>query len=203
LSESSVVLLQRIGLAQTGVNPTTNKGNVWLGVDGAYTTDFINESGEEIVLVVWGVAGSWVNAVKPLIMVTIPAGASQTVSFANGASGAWAPIYPDTTLSQWGQISQTWGEYTFNGQSTTFDVSREVNMNGRAMSITDGTCISDFSRCVFRCIGGVASCLTGYELFNCEPGSQPGAHVGHLDGVDSGGCSGITGNTGKLTTIFY
>lgn len=203
LSTLGSSLLSSCGLTQTGANAASNNGGVWLGGDGPYTNDFVNSAGEEIVLVIWGTAGSWVNAVKPLITVTIPAGAVQTVSFANGASGAWAPIYSDTKMSQWGQIDQTWGEYTFNGQWTTFDVSREVNMSGRAMSITDGTCTSDFSKCVFQCKGGVNTCLTGYELFNCAAGSQPGAQIGQHDGADTGGCSGITGNTGKLTTTFY
>lgn len=202
LSTAGNALLSKIGLTQIGANAASNNGGVWLGGDGPYVNDFINSSGEEIILVIWGVAGSWVNAVKPLITVSIPAGAVQTVSFANGASGAWAPIYPDTVMSQWGQISQTWGEFTFNGQWSTVDVSREVNMSGKKMSIFDGQCTSDFDRCVFQCKGGVASCLTGYELHNCEAGSQPGAQIGQHDGADTGGCSGMK-DTGKLTTTFY
>jgi len=152
LSTAGNALLSKIGLTQIGANAASNNGGVWLGGDGPYVNDFINSSGEEIILVIWGVAGSWVNAVKPLITVSIPAGAVQTVSFANGASGAWAPIYPDTVMSQWGQISQTWGEFTFNGQWSTVDVSREVNMSGKKMSIFDGQCTSDFDRCVFQCV---------------------------------------------------
>lgn len=202
LSTASTSLLSAIGLTNTGTNAATNNGAVWLGGDGPYVNDFINSSGQELILVLWGVAGSWVNAVKPLITVTIPAGAVQTVSFANGASGAWAPIYPDTKMSQWGQISETWGEFTFNGQWSTVDVSREVNMNGHSMSIFDGQCTSDFGRCVFQCKGGVSTCLTGYELFNCAPGSQPGAQIGQHDGADTGGCSGMK-DSAKLTTTFY
>jgi len=201
LSTASAVLLTAIGITQTGENAAANNGGAWLGADGPYTNDFTNDSGEDIVLVVWGAAGSWVNAVKPLITASIPAGAVQTVSFANGASGAWAAIYPDTVMSAFGQISQTWGEYTFNGQWSTVDVSREVNMSGRPMEIITPTCTSSFTQCVFQCTGGVNTCLTGYELMNCAAGSQPGAQYGTYGGAASGGCSGM-GATAALTTIF-
>jgi hypothetical protein len=187
---------------QSGTNAATNNGGVWLGNDGPYTNDFTNNSTEPIILAIWGPAGSWVNAIKPLITVSIPAGAVQTVSFANGASGAWAPIYPDTTLTQYGQIGQTWGEYTFAGQWTTVDVSREVLMTGRAMRIETPKCVSDMTTCVFVCTGGVTTCLTGYELQNCAAGSQPGAQVGTYAGAASGGCSGM-GDSAKLKTFFY
>jgi hypothetical protein len=194
-------LLAKIGLTNTGTNSATNNGQAWLGADGPYVNDFTNNAGEDIVLVVWGSQGSWVNAVKPLITASIPAGAVQTVSFANGASGAWAAIYPETVMSPYGQISETWGEYTFNGQWSTVDVSREVNMGGRGMSIVTPQCTSDFSKCVFQCTGGVSTCLTGYELVNCGAGSQPGAQYGQYAGADSGGCSGM-GDSAKLTTTF-
>ena len=202
LSATSSALLARIGLYNVGANAVSRNGVVWLGGDGPYVNDFINASGHEIILVLWSVAGSWVNAIKPLLTVTIPARAAQTVSFANGASGAWAPIYANTEMSQWGQIAETWGEFTFNGSYSTVDVSRQVNMQGHPMTIFGGVCTSDFGRCVFQCKGGVSSCLTGYELFNCEAGSQPGAQIGRYDGADTGGCSGMK-DTAKLTTTFH
>jgi len=201
LSTVAASLLTSIGIPMLGTNSASNNGNAWLGNDGPYTNDFTNDSGEDIVLVIWGPAGSWVNTIKPLITVSIPAGAIQTVSFANGASGAWAAVYPDTTLTEFGQIGNTWGEYTFNGQWSTVDVSREVNMGGRAMSIVTPQCTSDFNRCVFQCTGGASTCLTGYELMNCAAGSQPGAQYGTYAGAASGGCSGM-GDSAKLTTTF-
>lgn len=177
-------------------------GTAWLGNDGPYTNDFQNDSGEDIILIIWGLAGSWVNTIVPLITVPIVAGTKQMISFANGASGAWAPIYGDTSLSVYGQIEQTWGEYTFNGQWNTVDVSREVNMNGRPMQIITPKCTSDFTRCVFQCATGVSSCLTGYELFNCQSGSQLGAQYGiDSHGAPSGGCSGM-GTSAQIITIF-
>lgn len=186
---------------QAGTNAAANNGGVWLGQDGDYTNDFINNSTEDIVVAVWGAAGSWVNAIKPLITVSLPANTVQTVSFANGASGAWAAIYPDTTLTQYGQIGQTWGEYTFSGQWSTVDVSREVLMTGRGMRIETPQCISDMDTCVFVCESG-ETCLTGYTLKNCAAGSQPGAQIGTYAGAASGGCSGM-GDKAALKTYFY
>jgi hypothetical protein len=185
---------------QAGTNAAANNGAVWLGNDGAYTNDFINNSTEDIIVAVWGPAGSWVNTIKPLVTVSLPAGSVQTVSFANGASGAWAAIYPDTTLTQYGQIGQTWGEYTFSGQWSTVDVSREVLMTGRGMRIETPQCISDMSTCVFVCDSGT-TCLTGYSLLNCAAGSQVGAQTGTYGGAASGGCSGM-GNSAALKTYF-
>jgi len=200
LSSAGASLLSAIGIPFTGQNSASNNGAAWLGNDGPYTNDFTNESGEDLVLAVWGPAGSWVNTIKPLITVSIPAGSVQTVSFANGASGAWAPIKANTQLVM-GQISETWGEYTFNGQWSTYDVSREVNMGGSAMSISTPGCTSSFSQCVFQCPGSQTSCMTGYELVNCAAGSQPGAQYGTFGGAPSGGCSGM-GSTAHITTTF-
>jgi hypothetical protein len=201
LSTDSLALLSKIGM-QSGANSAANNGGVWLGNDGAYTNDFTNNSTEPIIIAIWGAAGSWVNAIKPLVTVSLPAGAVQTVSFANGASGAWAAIYPETTLTQYGQIGQTWGEYTFSGQWSTVDVSREVAMNGRAMRIETPQCVSDMTTCVFVCTDGTNSCLTSYTLQNCAAGSQPGAQIGTYAGAASGGCSGM-GDAAKLKTFLY
>lgn len=202
LSASSLQQLTKIG-ALPGTNAASSSGGlVWLGNDGPYTNDFQNNSTEPIILAIWGPAGSWVGAIKPLITVSLPPGAVQTVSFASGASGAWSAIYPETTLTQYGQIGNTWGEYTFAGQWSTFDVSREVAMNGRAQKIVSPKCVSDMSTCVFVCTDGSNSCLTAYTLQNCAAGSQPGAQTGTYAGAASGGCSGLT-DTGKLQTYFY
>jgi len=200
LAASSLAQLTSMGV-KTGLNAISSNGQAWLGNDGPYTNDFTNNSTEPVVLVVWGSAGSWVGAVAPLITTTIPAGAVQTVSFANGASGAWTGVYPDTVMTPYGQISNTWGEYTFSGQWSTFDVSREVNMNGKPMSIVSPGCTSDFTSCVFVCTDGTTSCLTAYTLLNCAAGSQPGAQSGTYGGAASGGCSGLA-STAALTTYF-
>lgn len=191
--------LSALGVATMGINAVANNGQAWLGEDGAYKNEFCNESGEDLILLIWGVAGSWVNAVQPTITASIPAGGSVWVSFADGASGAWTAVYGDTQLVN-GQASNTWGEFTF-GQWGVVDVSREVKMDGHGMSIVGPTCTSDMDTCVFTCSGGALTCMYDYLLLNCENGSQPGANYGTFEGSPSGGCGGM-GAAATLKTTF-
>lgn len=197
--------------ALQGTNQETPKDATipWIGTSGNanFTNEFVNQSGEDLVLTIWGPVGSWVNAVKPQVTTSIPAGQNTTVSFPNGWSGAWAPIYGSTKM-YFGQVLETWGEGTFNEQYSTVDVSREVNMVGRNMKIVTPNCYSDMNTCVFKCgaqtysDSGVPQCKDGYQLINCAPGSQVGANHGQdarYGGADSGGCSGM-GSKAKLTT---
>jgi len=153
---------------------------------------------EDIILVIWGPQGSWVNAVQPAITVTLPQGQSKTISFSDGVSGAWAAIYEDTELIN-GQISNTWGEFTFSVEGVV-DVSREVNMSGHTMEIVGPSCTTNMDTCVFVCSSG-NSCEFGYELLNCDNGSQPGANYGTFAGAPSGGCGGL-GSSAAVTTTF-
>lgn len=190
--------LKSIGVISGGVNLEKQCDNVWIGNNGPYTNQFINKSGQQVVLVVWGVQASWVNAKQPEITVTIPADNKKTLSFSNGATGGWAVVGANTRLQN-GQIFETWGEYTF-GTYGVVDVSREVNMNGRSMAIHGPQCVSDMNRCVFVCPSGQNSCWQEYELKNCANGSQPGANYGMSYGKPSGGCGGM-GSSAHLTTI--
>jgi len=190
--------LTSMGFKACGANAVTNNGGVWIGTDGPYTNEFINSAGEDIILVIWGSWGSWVNAAQPLITHSLASGASTTISFASGAVGAWSAIYEDIELVN-GQVSNTWGEYTFSEEGVV-DVSREVNMNGHSMSIVGPQCTTDMEQCVFVCSEGTV-CTTGYELKNCENGSQPGANYGMYDGSPSGGCGGL-GSAAALKTTF-
>jgi len=192
--------LTALGIGSLGQNSNTRTGNAWIGTDGDYTNEFTNSSPNPIYLVIWGPAGSWVNVNAPLITVGLSPGQSTTISFANGASGGWAGVYPDTKLVN-GQISNVWGEYTFNGLYSTVDVSREVNMNGNSMSIQTPNCLSDMNTCVFQCTGGATTCLTGYALVNCATGSQPGANYGTYAGAPSGGCGSIPAGAKLVTTL--
>ncbi|OCL12987.1 hypothetical protein AOQ84DRAFT_436628 [Glonium stellatum] len=187
-----------LGLKAIGTNSKTNNGAIWIGDDGDYTNEFTNAAGEDIVLVCWGSDGSWVNAIVPLITVSIPDGGKTTLSFANGNSGACAPIYPDTELVD-GQISNTWLEHTY-GPSGVLDVSREVNMSGHSIEAVGPSCTTNMEQCVFVCDSG-NTCLTGYSLKNCANGSQAGANYGQYDGADSGGCGGL-GNQAAIKTTF-
>ena len=187
-----------LGVKATGTNSKTNNGAVWIGNDGAYTNEFSNASDEDLILVCWGSQGSWVNAVVPLITVSIPSGGKTTLSYANGNSGACAAIYSDTELVD-GQICNTWIEYTY-GPSGVLDVSREVNMSGHPIEAVGPSCTTNMDTCVFECDTG-NSCLTGYTLKNCANGSQAGATYGQYDGADSGGCGGL-GNAAAIKTCF-
>jgi len=178
------------------INALTELGSsVWIGDNGPYVSEFINNSGEDIEVVVWGAASSWVNVAAPLIAHPLANGSSFNVSFASGSSGAWAAVYEDTKMLN-GQISNTWGEYTFNGQFSTFDVSRLPNMNGRDMTITGTECKSNMDTCVFTCDAG-ETCMTGYNLLNCD---GPGAQSGSYAGAASGGC--LVGTNTFITTTF-
>jgi hypothetical protein len=180
-------VLSAVGVL-TGTNSKTNDGcSAWLGNDGDYTSEFENLSGEDVTLVVWGPAASWVNVNVPLITHTINNGSTLNVTYASGISGGWAAIYNDTKLVN-GQISETWGEFTFDGTYSTFDVSPEVNMKGHNMTIESSECKSSMDTCVFQCTNSDTSCWTEYELVNCATGSQKGAMTGTYDGAASGGC---------------
>jgi hypothetical protein len=189
--------LKALGFVDCGVNAEADNGGVWIGKDGPYTNTFINRSGKHVILVVWGTEGSWVNAKRPEITLSIPAGKKKTLSFSNTASGAWAVVGKNTKLVN-GQISNTWGEYTF-GPYGVVDVSREVNMNGHKMAIHGPKCVTDMERCVFVCPNGMETCWQQYELHNCDNGSQPGANYGQYAGMPSGGCGGM-GDSAHLTT---
>jgi hypothetical protein len=191
-------VLSKIG-AKAAVNPTSNNGEIWIGTDGPYTNTFTNSASQDVTVVVWGPQGSWVNANAPQVGITLSAGQSATVSFANGVSAGWAGIYSDTQLVN-GQISNTWGEATFSGIYSCYDVSREVNMNGHTMSIVTPGCTSNMNTCVFVCNSGT-TCMTGYSLENCATGSQPGASTGTYGGAASGGCMGMS-NSAALKTTF-
>ena len=192
-----------LGFKAAGLNSFTRTTNAWVGTDGDYTNEFTNNSGENVVLVIWGVAGSWVgglNPTQPLITYSLAPGEATTISFADGASGGWAGIYGDTTMSL-GQVFNTWGEYTFSGSWSTVDVSREPNMNGRNMTIvTPGSgsapgCVSDMDTCVFVCKGGATSCWQDYQIINCNAANGGGADAIAMNG----GCNGI-GKGAKLRT---
>jgi hypothetical protein len=187
-----------MGIAGAGINALSEDGGVWIGAGGPFTNEFINSSGEDLILVVWGAGGSWVNVQVPLITVSLPPGGSTTISFAGGESGAWSAVYSDTQLVN-GQISNPWGEYTFTAQGVV-DVSFEPNMDGHPMEIVGPLCTSNKEKCSFQCTGGATTCEYGYELLNCTPGSQPGAQYGLFDGSPSGGCGWLGATTVALKT---
>jgi len=198
LSVVDEVLIAALGIVSAGVNALEANDNCWIGTDGPYTNEFINNSDESLLVIIWGSDGSWVNVKQPYVTMTLKAGESQTVSFANGVSGAWSAIYEGIELVD-GQVSNTWGEFTFSEEGVV-DVSREVNMNGHSMEIVGPECTTNMTTCVFVCDEGT-TCTTGYSLLNCENGSQSGANYGTYNGAASGGCGGL-GTSASLTTTF-
>ena len=195
--------LVKLGIVSAGANANSESGGVWFGTDGPYTSEFINNAKEDLILVIWGSSSSWVNTHKPLITYSLPQGTSVTISFAEGQSGAWSAIYSDTELYN-GQIRNSWGEYTFTPEGVV-DVSLEVYMDGHTMSIVGPSCTTDMNTCVFQCPPGQTSCEDGYVLNNCTPppqGSQAGAQYGFYDGNPSGGCGWPGATTVSLTTTF-
>jgi hypothetical protein len=191
--------LTALGLLSAGVNAANSAGGVWLGDDGPYKNEVVNESGEDLILVVWGTFGSWVNAVQPHITASIPAGQSVCVSASSGQTGAMTTIHSDTELVN-GQIKNTWVEFTF-GEYGVIDVSREVDMQGHSFSVVGPSCTTDMETCVFKCGGGELVCTFGYVLENCANGSQPGANYGTYEGAPSGGCGGMGPAATLKTTI--
>jgi len=161
---------------------------------GDNTMEFLNASSEEMVLVLWdstvGYMSSFVKSTQPVITASIAPGETAIFSLAGYTSGAFAPIFSDTTMTEWGQIQNTWGEFTFNQAYGVFDVSREVYANGRNVTMQGTNCVSDMDTCVFKCNDASASTCGvygSYSLQNC---------VG-TDAVN-GGINGGCGMGGKM-----
>lgn len=204
LSQADCDHMASIGMNAQGINSYTPNGNIWLGNQGPNTFVFTNTGGaSSVILIVWhqpsgDYSSSFMAARQPKISYSLRPGASVTVSIANGVSGGFAGLYNQATpLTQWGQIDNTWGEFT-TGDWATVDVTREVNMGGNAMEIVvqGSGCVSDMSRCSFQCKSGNTCWESGsYNLVDCQ--SQPGAAY-QLYGVDpSGGCQGFS-NGGQV-----
>ncbi|OTB05917.1 hypothetical protein M426DRAFT_21353 [Hypoxylon sp. CI-4A] len=197
-----------IGMAYQGINSAvgTDKTNTWIGSDGANTFGFKNNAGVRATLVMWEQAAgdyesSFMNARRAKVTYSLNASSTVTVSVSNGVSGGWAVLYDHaTTLSQYGQVDEVWGEYT-TGDYATVDLSFEVNASGTPMTVTvaENGCVSDKDTCSFHCYSGDTCGESGtYELVNCDNGSQAGATSGSYDGINpEGGCQGWS-NGGHL-----
>ena len=198
VSSDASKLVGSLKLAGIGENSFNNNGKAWIGKDGPYVNEFFNDSGEDIILVLWGDQSSWVNSKVPLITHSLPAATSISISLAEGTTGGYTAVYGDTQMSPYGQLSNTWGEYTTAGADTTFDVTRIVDMNGHTMKIETPTCVADMDHCVFQCAAGEASCYMNYSLIDCPSNS------GKSNGADSGGCKGFGATGGGIvkTTFF-
>ena len=144
-------------------------------------------------------------AVQPLVTVSLPADSAcstLTLSFAVGQAGAFAGVYPDTALTEWGQIGNTWGEFNMVPDGVV-DISRKVLARGEALSIEGPSCTADTATCVFKCVDPSAHTCGGagsYRIANCSAATQPGASTSP-DGT-SGGCGWLGAATAKFTATF-
>ncbi|EGS24119.1 uncharacterized protein CTHT_0000510 [Thermochaetoides thermophila DSM 1495] len=208
--------MSSIGMAAQGRNERSNNGVIWIGSDGPNTFNFINAFDGPIIIVVWhnpvgDHESSFMNVRQAMVTYSLPSrGSAVQISVANGIPGGWAAIYNrDTALTQYGQIDNTWGEFT-SGTYATVDVSRLVNMQGNAMSIQtfnnnedngDARCMSDMQTCVFIC-KNVAARTCGesgtYDLINCSGPDRTYAIDG--TGNPTGGCQGWSTN-GHLEVV--
>jgi len=198
LTPADLQKLMTLGFKSPGVNSQSSSAGVWIGADGSYKVEVTNSANEPVIFACWGPDESWVNANTPLITISLPEGASTTISFASGQSGACSAIYSDTQLVN-GQVCNTWFEYTFSNTGA-YDISREVDMNGHSMCAVGPQCTTDMKTCVFVCSSG-NSCMTNYELQNCASGSQPGAQYGEYYGAPSGGCGGFSTSVSIVLTL--
>jgi hypothetical protein len=112
--------MSQIGMYGQGQNAVSNNGYIWIGTGGANTVTFYNEANPPvpITVILWDqpsgdYQASFMNAVAPKVSYSLAYGASFTVSIANGVSGGWTALYNyKTILSQYGQIWNTWAEFT-------------------------------------------------------------------------------------------
>jgi len=203
VSSSSTISLSQLttlGFKALGLNANSNNGQCWLGSDGPNVNTLINSAGVPIIVVVWGTSGysaSFMSSgIAPLITIGISPGASTVISCAD-ISGGIAAVYPDTVLSPFGQIQNTWVEYTY-GTYGTIDISREVTMSGHSVQSGNSHCLASMSACVFTCLNGANTCGTAgsYTLQNCGP-----ANGGQSDAAAmNGGC--FIGPNAVVTTTF-
>lgn len=197
--------MSNIGMAGMGDNIVGNNGYIWIGNDGPNTFTFTNTAAQNvpITLILWDFPAndyeaSFMNVRRPKISYSLPnPGASVTISLGNGISGGWSTLNEHlTTLSQYGQIYNTWGEFT-TGDFATVDVSRLVNMGGNIQSVhVPSGCTTDMNMCSFHCKNGANTCGDSgtYDLLNCTPDVNPNASTGTYDGINpEGGCMGWNG----------
>lgn len=163
-----------------------------------------------ITLILWDFSGidygaSFMNVHKPQISYSLPKpGNSVTISIENGISGGWSTLNNHrTTLSEYGQVKNTWGEFTTRSFATV-DISRLVNMSGNSRTINvSGGCVSDMNTCSFHCKHDLNQCgeSGSYELLDCDPNTNPNASTGtYYAGNPEGGCMGWN-NGGHLDII--
>lgn len=112
------------------------------------------------------------NPSAPKISYSLPEeGGAVEISLANEVPGGWSVLYNrSTTLTQFGQIANTIGEFS-TGTFANINVSRLVNMSGNPMTVkVPGGCMADMERCVYARNTGTDSCgdARTYNLLGCK-----------------------------------
>lgn len=184
------------GISNAGKNDQTSNGGIWLGTSD-WMANFKNGGSEDMWLVCWkenSFTGMTINVNMPEILIKIPTGKSQAVSFAPKVASACAPMYPSTKLAMFGGVENTWVEFNFGPTDGsfvgTFDVSKNTCMDGDSISAVGSKCTSDMNTCVFECQDkSVKSCEKGYELKNCQAGNGGGGGYDPVMAGVGGGCS--------------
>jgi hypothetical protein len=177
---------------KVGKNDQSNNGGIWIGNDSKWKAEFTNEHDDDAVLYCWkadGYSGMIIKDNTPDISVGIKSGQSVEISFAENVPAACAPVFADTKLAMFGGVDNTWWEVTF-GQYGAFDVSRNVNMKGNTINSKGSKCTSDMETCVFKCKdSSLASCETGYDLYNCNAAGGGGGGYDVVMQGTGGGCN--------------
>ncbi|EJT78275.1 hypothetical protein GGTG_03377 [Gaeumannomyces tritici R3-111a-1] len=218
LTASDCKYMSKMGMKGQGVNARKNPGSgIWVGEDGHNTFVFENESKGKVTVIIWNKGtlpdgkpdyeGHCMNVRVPQVSWSLAKGEKVTVSLSKEkVSGGFAAIYEGSTkINGFGQIDQTWGEFT-TGDYATVDVSRLIRMDGEPMSMrTSVGCVSNMEKCVFVCKqGNICGKPDTYNLQNCvNPGEtdprvknqpnttpQQGANHGWFNNQPEGGCQG-------------
>ena len=190
--------------AKVGKNDKSNNGGIWIGSDSAWGMSVTNSGGKDAVFYCWksnGFTGMIIKDNVPEVSVGIKSGQTVNLSFAAGVSGACAPATDSSKLAMFGGVSETWAEFTF-GKDGAFNVSKNVNMKGCSISMKGSKCTSDMSTCVFQCKDTSAdSCMTGYDLINCDAGNGGGGGYDTVMQGVGGGCA--MGDSGEKIQVSF
>jgi len=201
--------MKSIGMRGQGHNYLENNNHIWIGADGPNTFTFVNGAPVPIIIVVWYAAmsdnqASFMNARIASVTYSLPQkGDAVVVSLGNDVPGGWAALYNhQTRLTEFGQIDNTFGEFSTGDYATT-DVSRLVNMAGNSMTIRvggPGGCLADMNTCAYACDKGYNSCGANgtYSLLNC--GGVNGVSGNDPHGNPTGGCQGWS-NGGHVEVV--
>lgn len=218
LTKPDCEYMSKIGMKGQGVNARKNPGaGIWVGDDGPNNFIFENKSKGKVTVIMWNKGklpngqpdyeSHCMNVRAPQVSWSLAQGENVTVSLSNDkVSGGFAAIYDQSTkINGYGQLDQTWGEFT-TGDFATVDVSRLIRMDGDPMSMRTGVgCVSNMEKCVFVCKkGNICGEENTYNLQNCvnpgetdprvknQPGATPqeGANHGWLRNQPEGGCQG-------------